>query len=341
MEYGFNVEIAQKLGVNEAIIIRNFQHWLGKNKANNANFYDGRYWTYNSIGAFCKIFPFWTEHQIRNILKKLTIDGILIKGNFNKNPYDKTIWYSIDENVLNNLLSDDKLTDNNESYNEQIQNKPKSTGTVDLTNFPNRCGKNTKSMCENSQIDAANFQNRCGKFPEPIPCVNTDSKPCENTHTQSVSEKFFQNGDLAAVDTTPNSREVGEFCADYKALKNAEFEPSADDKAAIAKVLAKNGGYGLQKREYWRDVFKKASRGWKIVEKDITRIVPCPLDRVLTDHSRIKANELGLLPPKKDAPKSEIPPEPEIAEDDALTDAALQRARAVVRDIRRMKMPIR
>ena len=104
MEYGFNVEIAQKLGVNEAIIIRNFQHWLGKNKANNANFYDGRYWTYNSIGAFCKIFPFWTEHQIRNILKKLTSDGILIKGNFNKNPYDKTIWYSIDDDVLNNLL---------------------------------------------------------------------------------------------------------------------------------------------------------------------------------------------------------------------------------------------
>lgn len=341
MEYGFNVEIAQKLGVNEAIIIRNFQHWLGKNKANNANFYDGRYWTYNSIGAFCKIFPFWTEHQIRNILKKLTVDGILIKGNFNKNPYDKTIWYSIDEDVLNNLLSDDNSTESSKNYSEQIQNGTENAETVDLTNFPNRCGKNTKSMCEKSQIDAANFPNRCGKFPKPIPCVNTDSKPCENTHTQSVCEKFFQNGDLAAVDITPNSREVEEFCADYKALKNSEFEPSADDKAAIAEVLAKNGGYGLQKRGYWCDVFKKASRGWKIMENDITRIVPCSLDRVLSEHSRIKANELGLLPPKKDAPKRQMPSEPEIVEDKSVTDAVRQKVKSVVNDIRRMKMPIR
>ena len=348
MEYGFNVEIAQKLGVNEAIIIRNFQHWLGKNKANNANFYDGRYWTYNSIGAFCKIFPFWTEHQIRNILKKLTSDGILIKGNFNKNPYDKTIWYSIDDDVLNNLLSDDKSAENNKNYNEQIQNSPESTETVDMVNLPYRCGKNTKSMCENSQIDAGNFTDRCGNFTKPIPYVNTYSKPCVNTHThERVCENFSQKQSSDTSDNPPshpifpNSREVEEFCKDYKALKNSEFEPSDEDKIAIAEVLSKNGGYDVQKREYWKDVFKKAARGWKIVEKDITRIAPCSLDRVLKEHSRIKANELGLLPPKKDAPKAQMQPEPEIIEDEALTEEARQRARTAFDNLRRINMPIR
>lgn len=317
MEYGFNILIAQKLGVNEAIIIKNFQHWITKNKANEKNFCDGRYWTYNSIGAFCKIFPFWSRDQIRYTLKKLTEKGILVSGNYNKSPYDKTLWYSLNEEKLAELLKDDD------------ENSQNADGEIPSSGF------------ENSPVDVGNFPHRSGEIPKPIPVVNTDSKPCENTHTQSVSEKFFQNGDLAAVDITPNSREVEEFCKDYKTLKNPEFEPSADDKAAIAKVLAKNGGYGLQKREYWCEVFKKASRGWKITEKDVTRIVPCPLDRVLTDHSRIKANELGLLPPKKDAPKQQMPSEPEIAEDKAVSDAALQRARAAVRDIRRMKMPIR
>lgn len=317
MEYGFNILIAQKLGVNEAIIIRNFQYWIAKNKANEKNFCDGRYWTYNSIGAFCKIFPFWSRDQIRYTLKKLTEKGILVSGNYNKNPYDKTLWYSLNEEKLAELLKDDG------------------------ENFQNADGEIPSSGCENSPVDVVNFPHRSGEIPKPIPVVNTDSKPCENTHTQCVSDGFFQKQETPAADITPNSREVEEFCKDYKTLKNAEFEPSQDDKTAIAKVLTKNGGYGLQKREYWCDVFKKASRGWKITEKDITRIVPCPLDRVLTDHSRIKANELGLLPPKKVAPKQQMPSEPEIAEDKSVTDAAMQNAKLVIDELKRLKMSIR
>lgn len=358
MEYGFNVEIAQKLGVNEAIIIRNFQHWLGKNKANNTNFYKGRFWTYNSIAAFCKIFPFWTERQIRNILKNLTDNGILIKGNFNKNPYDKTIWYSIDEENLNKLLSEHEDAEESQKYNEQIQNNPESTETVDLTNSSYRFDESGTSICQNGHIDLTNRAHRCDENVKPIPCVNTNSKPCVNTHThERVCENFSQGqsanepGGLNSCDERkgytytnnqilPNSREVDEFCIDYKTLKNSDFEPSQDDKIAIAKVLAKNGGYGAEKREYWCDVFKKASRGWKIIEHDITRIVPCSLDRVLNEHSRIKANELGLLPPKKDAPKTETQPEPEIIENETLTEEARQKARAMVNNLRRFNMPI-
>lgn len=357
MEYGFNVEIAQKLGVNEAIIIRNFQYWLGKNKANNANFYEGRFWTYNSIAAFCKIFPFWTERQIRNILKNLTDNSILIKGNFNKNPYDKTIWYSIDEEILNKLLSEHEDADELQKYSEQIQNNLKSTETVDLTNSSYRFDKSGTSICQNGHIDLTNRAHRCDQNVKPIPCENTDSNPCENTHThERVCENFSQvqsanePESLNSCDERkgyaypnnqilPNSREVDEFCTDYQALKNSEFEPSEDDKIEIAKVLSKNGGYGAEKREYWCDVFKKASCGWKIIEKDITRIVPCSLDRVLKEHSRIKANELGLLPPKKDAPKTETPSEPEIVEDETLTEAGRQKARAVFDDLRHLNMP--
>ena len=163
-----------------------------------------------------------------------------------------------------------------------------------------------------------------------IKILMTNSKPCENTYTKECACEIFSN-----------SWEVDEFCKDYKALKNSEFEASEDDRIAIAKTLNKNGGYGLQKREYWKDVFKKSSRGWKIIEKDVSRIVPCSLDKVLADHSRIKANELGLLPPKKDVPKKEMQPEPEIIEDEALTEAARQKTRSLVSDLRRFNMSIR
>lgn len=324
MEYGFNIIIAEKLGVNEAIMIKNFQFWLEKNKANEKSYYEGRYWTYNSIGAFCKIFPFWSRDQIRYILKKLTDKGILISGNFNKNPYDKTLWYSLNEEKV-----------------EELSKK-------DVENIPNADGEFAKSSSENSTIDVGNFPHRLGEIPKPIPDINTDNKPDINTHThERVCENFSQKQSSDTSDNPPNhpifpnSREVEEFCKDYKALKNSEFEPSDEDKIAIAEVLSKNGGYDVQKREYWKDVFKKAARGWKIVEKDITRIAPCSLDRVLKEHSRIKANELGLLPPKKDAPKAQMQPEPEIIEDEALTEEARQRARTAFDNLRRISMPIR
>ena len=324
MEYGFNIIIAEKLGVNEAIMIKNFQFWLEKNKANEKSYYEGRYWTYNSIGAFCKIFPFWSRDQIRYILKKLTDKGILISGNFNKSPYDKTLWYSLNEEKV-----------------EELSKK-------DLANIPNADGIFAKSSSENSTIDVGNFPHRLGEIPKPIPDINTDNKPDINTHThESACENFSQkqnagtSANLPKCPVLPNSREVEEFCNDYKALKNSEFEPSDEDKIAIAEVLSKNGGYDVQKREYWKDVFKKAARGWKIVEKDITRIAPCSLDRVLKEHSRIKANELGLLPPKKDAPQQEIPSEPEISEDNEITEAGRQKAKSVFDNIRRINMPIR
>ena len=71
MNYNFNVEIATRIGVDEAIMLNNFVYWLLKNKANNKNFFDGNYWTFNSVRAYSELFPFWNETQIRRILKSL------------------------------------------------------------------------------------------------------------------------------------------------------------------------------------------------------------------------------------------------------------------------------
>lgn len=90
----FKLEDAIKYGVDEAIVINYFRYWIGKNKANDKHFYDGHYWTYNSHKAFCEIFPFWSEKQIRRILDSLVKQNVIIKGNYNKMFYDRTSWYA-------------------------------------------------------------------------------------------------------------------------------------------------------------------------------------------------------------------------------------------------------
>jgi len=94
MNHSFNIEIAKKVGVNAAIIYENIIFWCIKNKANDKNKHDGKYWTYNSVRAWREIFPYMSDSQIKTALKKLK-DALLIEvGEHNSIPYDRTRWYS-------------------------------------------------------------------------------------------------------------------------------------------------------------------------------------------------------------------------------------------------------
>ncbi len=95
--YSFNVETAAQYGVDEAIVIHNFQFWITKNKANGKHFHDGKTWTYNSQEALAKLFPFWSKRQIQRIMKSIFDSGILVKGDYNKRGYDKTMWYAFQD----------------------------------------------------------------------------------------------------------------------------------------------------------------------------------------------------------------------------------------------------
>lgn len=97
MEHSFDIEVAKKLGVNCAVIMKHIYFWVEKNKANEKNFHDGRYWTYNSVKAFEEIFPYMTTMQIRTALGKLEANGLIECGCYNTDPYDKTKWYTVTE----------------------------------------------------------------------------------------------------------------------------------------------------------------------------------------------------------------------------------------------------
>ena len=97
MFYCFDCDVAKEYGIAEAILIKNFQYWLIKHKAECRNFYDGHVWTYNSVKGWCVLFPFWTQKQIRKILDHLVDCNVLIKGNYNATQYDRTCWYAFSD----------------------------------------------------------------------------------------------------------------------------------------------------------------------------------------------------------------------------------------------------
>lgn len=93
----FDIEVAQLVGVNAAVLLENIAHWVEHNQANEENYHDGHYWTFNSMKAFEELFPYIKPRGIRTALEKLKEEGLIIVGNYNKSPYDRTQWYTLTE----------------------------------------------------------------------------------------------------------------------------------------------------------------------------------------------------------------------------------------------------
>ena len=94
MNHSFDVDIAVKYGMLEAVMINNFAYWISKNMANEKHFHDGKYWTYNTVSAFEELFPYASKKQIRNALEHLRAEGLIETGNYNEKAFDRTLWYT-------------------------------------------------------------------------------------------------------------------------------------------------------------------------------------------------------------------------------------------------------
>lgn len=129
MQHYFDIELADKYGILEAVIINHLHFWIKKNEANNTNFHDGYYWTYNSMKAFSDLFPYATERQLRYALQHLQDEGIVQTGNYNKVGYDRTLWYSFTDfgnSILQNCQMEVTKTSNGSDKNVKPipDNKP-------------------------------------------------------------------------------------------------------------------------------------------------------------------------------------------------------------------------
>ena len=169
MVYNFDIDVAREYGVDEAIMITNFQYWIMKKKASNKQFYDCHYWTYNSPKAFVEFFPFWNQRHIELVLKKLIEKGVLMKGNYNKSAYDRTLWYAfVDEKkwIYNKdeIHLQKNVNGNQENCKPIPDNKP--NNKTDREN-ENQIASNFLPPSEDEVLDYAKKMNEmagCGGF---------------------------------------------------------------------------------------------------------------------------------------------------------------------------------
>ncbi|PAF19725.1 DnaD domain-containing protein [Terribacillus saccharophilus] len=156
--------LATQIGLNEAIVIQQIHFWMQQSRHKK----DGRTWIYNTVKDWEQQFPFWSESTIKRILNKLYKEGLIIKGNYNKANYDKTIWYSIDY---------EKLEIKTKGSGQIELNESKGSGQVDTivgSDCTNRLGQNeptytrdyTETNLQRKEEDALLvYENNIGRIP--------------------------------------------------------------------------------------------------------------------------------------------------------------------------------
>lgn len=99
---GFDTGIAKLVGVEAATVFNHIVYWLKYNvDKDNDRFIDGKVWMYETQKQMADFFEFLSEDQISRIVTKLVESGLLIKGNFNKNKFDRTSWYTVaDQSII-------------------------------------------------------------------------------------------------------------------------------------------------------------------------------------------------------------------------------------------------
>lgn len=208
MNICFDSKIAKEYGINIAVILDKLHFWIDYNKANNVNFYDGRYWTFNSMEAWSKQIDFMTINTIRRTLEKMEKEGLIVTGNYNTSKYDRTKWYA--------------LTDKANSFFENSQNH--------LAKMPNQNGKNTEPIPTNNTTNNTANNTANNTIPPPPPSGKFSSQNAEREKAKDIVEDFIE------ISIEDNFKPIiREWCA-YKREKGQAYKLTGL-KTCYAKLL--------------------------------------------------------------------------------------------------------
>lgn len=164
-EYPLQVlpNLANKIGLNEAIILQQIHYWLEQSKHE----HKGKKWIYNSYKEWGNQFPFWSNATIRRTIANLEKKNLIYVDNFNKYNFDKTKWYSINYDELEVLEGVSNAVAQNEQTSES--KRAKAVAQNEQTN--------TRDYTETTTDRESNHENKIDciqKYQQDIGMINPD-----------------------------------------------------------------------------------------------------------------------------------------------------------------------
>ncbi len=95
--HSFNQGVACHLGLEAAAVLSHIIYLL---KLKDVEKRDRKCWLHKTQKEIADSLKYLSEDQVQRSIKKLVGCGILIKGSFNLDPFDRTNWYCLFDEVI-------------------------------------------------------------------------------------------------------------------------------------------------------------------------------------------------------------------------------------------------
>lgn len=181
MNHSFNVAVAAEYGMLEAVLLEYLNFWITKNKANDVQYYDGHYWTYNSTKALAGLFPYASRATISRALRHLEEEGLILSGNYNKSAYDRTMWYTLEEKGILVLEGKDASQSGDDICHDTLKDRQSIAQSAQSIAQNEQCiVQNDNLHCSKCEMENYKMSNGSIQNEQPIPVINTVTDTVNN-----------------------------------------------------------------------------------------------------------------------------------------------------------------
>ena len=215
--------LAVALGnVNEAIILQQIQYWLKNPKSGRVG-KDGRKYIRDTYDEWHNQIPWLSVRSIKIRLKSLKDKGIVITENLNKSNFDRTQWYSIDYDKLNEFMQKDS---------------EKSSHSQSEESSPSQSEENSRSESEESSPT----------IPKTSP--KTSSETSTNKNNSSSKDEHIPYKEIIDYLNKKTGQKLKPTTKVYQRLINARWHEGY--KLQDFKTVIDNKSFEWQGTEFWK-----------------------------------------------------------------------------------------
>jgi hypothetical protein len=276
--HSFDVKIACHIGILAATVLNHIHYWIKHNHIEGTGQAEEKTWTFQSVTKMQEYLPYLTEKQVRTSLDLLEEHGYIIKGNFNKNRFDHTAWYTLPEEALTSIVSDLPCRANRSSE------KGKSSGPPGQIKLPPRANPSiyNKDMKEDTKEIHTDFLS----FGSHVNLKRSEYTELIRVHGKELIDKTIEdvNNYCAAHGKTYKSYAAGirTFLKNYKApiakhSSAAAIQPSCPneltDRLAMGGRQISHDLYRQIKVRAERENKPENLRGWKYRDNETGEMV--------------------------------------------------------------------
>ena len=229
-------DLATAIGLNEAIVLNQIHYWIQKNQ-DERHYKDGRYWMWETYDGWHNQMPFMSMSTIKRTMKSLKKEGLIEMQNFNKKNWDRTVWYSVNYEKI-----DERVDKIRECQNDTIESVNMNHSVVSKWS-DRECQNDTTNTKDYSKNTSKNTTKTTSEF-----FISDDMKDIINSkqYVNSIREKIAE-----CEETRFCLDEICEgmrYFFDSYMWNTANYHPKLSEKSlqSVVKKLSHHSGYLIE-----------------------------------------------------------------------------------------------